>query len=111
MDTSDRRFWVGFDLGGTKMMAAALSEEFRVLGRGVDHRRGQAFEFLEFQGRRLGTHGGDAGEDENEDAGQQNGRFHDFLRFFEDGELYPDAGPMPARGDAWITGETSILVP
>jgi glucokinase len=33
MDTSDRRFWVGFDLGGTKMMAAALSEEFRVLGR------------------------------------------------------------------------------
>jgi glucokinase len=33
MDTSDRRFWVGFDLGGTKMMAAALSDEFRVLGR------------------------------------------------------------------------------
>lgn len=33
MDTSDRCSWVGFDLGGTKMMAAALSSEFRVLGR------------------------------------------------------------------------------
>lgn len=33
MDTRDRRHWVGFDLGGTKMMAAALSDEFRVLGR------------------------------------------------------------------------------
>jgi glucokinase len=33
MDNSDRRFWVGFDLGGTKMMAAALSDEFRILGR------------------------------------------------------------------------------
>jgi glucokinase len=32
MDTRDRH-WVGFDLGGTKMMAAALSGEFRVLGR------------------------------------------------------------------------------
>jgi glucokinase len=32
MDT-DRRNWVGFDLGGTKMMAAATSGEFRVLGR------------------------------------------------------------------------------
>lgn len=32
MDT-DRRHWVGFDLGGTKMMAAALNGEFRVLGR------------------------------------------------------------------------------
>ncbi|MEX2176753.1 MAG: ROK family protein [Pirellulaceae bacterium] len=33
MDTSARRHWVGFDLGGTKMMAAALSDEFRILGR------------------------------------------------------------------------------
>jgi glucokinase len=33
MDNNARRIWVGFDLGGTKMMAAALSDEFRVLGR------------------------------------------------------------------------------
>jgi glucokinase len=33
MDTRDRRHWVGFDLGGTKMLAAALNGEFRVLGR------------------------------------------------------------------------------
>jgi glucokinase len=31
-DCSARR-WVGFDLGGTKMMAAAFSGEFRLLGR------------------------------------------------------------------------------
>jgi glucokinase len=31
-DDSAKR-WVGFDLGGTKMMAAAFSGEFRVLGR------------------------------------------------------------------------------
>src|SRR4029453_9392860 len=33
MDKSARRHWVGFDLGGTKMMAAALSDELRILGR------------------------------------------------------------------------------
>ena len=27
------RHWVGFDLGGTKMMAAVFSPEFRLLGR------------------------------------------------------------------------------
>jgi glucokinase len=33
MDARDSRYWVGFDLGGTKMMAAAMNDEFRVLGR------------------------------------------------------------------------------
>ena len=33
MDKRARRHWVGFDLGGTKMMAAVFSEEFRILGR------------------------------------------------------------------------------
>ena len=33
MDDSSRRFWVGFDLGGTKMMAAAFNTDFRLLGR------------------------------------------------------------------------------
>jgi glucokinase len=33
MDKSARRHWVGFDLGGTKMMAAALSDELRIVGR------------------------------------------------------------------------------
>jgi glucokinase len=33
MDNNARRIWIGFDLGGTKMMAAAFSDEFRVLGR------------------------------------------------------------------------------
>ena len=28
-----RRHWVGFDLGGTKMMAAAFNHDFRLLGR------------------------------------------------------------------------------
>jgi glucokinase len=32
-DDSGSKRWVGFDLGGTKMMAAAFSGEFRVLGR------------------------------------------------------------------------------
>jgi glucokinase len=32
-DDSASNRWVGFDLGGTKMMAAAFSGEFRVLGR------------------------------------------------------------------------------
>lgn len=32
-DESAAKRWVGFDLGGTKMMAAAFSGEFRVLGR------------------------------------------------------------------------------
>jgi glucokinase len=32
-DARSARPWVGFDLGGTKMMAAVLSPEFRVLGR------------------------------------------------------------------------------
>jgi glucokinase len=32
-DESAGKRWVGFDLGGTKMMAAAFSGEFRVLGR------------------------------------------------------------------------------
>ena len=29
----DKQHWVGFDLGGTKMMAAVFSPEFRLLGR------------------------------------------------------------------------------
>jgi len=33
MDKSARRHWVGFDLGGTKMMAAALGPELRIAGR------------------------------------------------------------------------------
>ncbi|MDX1944862.1 MAG: ROK family protein [Pirellulaceae bacterium] len=33
MDDSSRRAWVGFDLGGTKMMAAAFNAEFRLVGR------------------------------------------------------------------------------
>jgi glucokinase len=32
-DARSGRPWVGFDLGGTKMMAAAFSPEFRLLGR------------------------------------------------------------------------------
>jgi glucokinase len=32
-EARSRRHWVGFDLGGTKMLAAAFSPEFRVLGR------------------------------------------------------------------------------
>jgi glucokinase len=32
-DARSNRPWVGFDLGGTKMLAAAFSPEFRVLGR------------------------------------------------------------------------------
>jgi len=32
-DDSALKRWVGFDLGGTKMMAAAFSGEFRVMGR------------------------------------------------------------------------------
>jgi glucokinase len=31
--TRDPRVWVGFDLGGTKMLAAVLDGDFRVLGR------------------------------------------------------------------------------
>jgi glucokinase len=33
MDDSSRRHWVGFDLGGTKMMAAAFNADFRLVGR------------------------------------------------------------------------------
>jgi glucokinase len=32
-DIRSSRPWVGFDLGGTKMMAAAFSQDFRLLGR------------------------------------------------------------------------------
>ena len=32
-ETRANRHWVGFDLGGTKMMAAVFSQEFRLLGR------------------------------------------------------------------------------
>src|SRR5262245_2896366 len=32
-DGRDKQHWVGFDLGGTKMMAVAFSAEFRLLGR------------------------------------------------------------------------------
>jgi glucokinase len=32
-ETRANRHWVGFDLGGTKMMAAVFSPEFRLLGR------------------------------------------------------------------------------
>src|SRR5438874_5816953 len=32
-DVRNNRPWVGFDLGGTKMMAAAFNPEFRLLGR------------------------------------------------------------------------------
>ena len=33
MSDSKNGHWVGFDLGGTKMIAAAFSPEFRLLGR------------------------------------------------------------------------------
>lgn len=33
MTSAKKKHWVGFDLGGTKMMAAVFSEEFRSLGR------------------------------------------------------------------------------
>ena len=33
MSDTSKGYWVGFDLGGTKMMAAAFSPEFRLLGR------------------------------------------------------------------------------
>lgn len=32
-DTSSKKGWLGFDLGGTKMMAAAFGNDFRVAGR------------------------------------------------------------------------------
>ena len=32
-DGREKQHWVGFDLGGTKMMAAAFNAEFRLLGR------------------------------------------------------------------------------
>jgi len=33
MDGNSRRHWIGFDLGGTKMMAAVFDEDFRLRGR------------------------------------------------------------------------------
>ncbi|MFO0455282.1 MAG: ROK family protein [Planctomycetota bacterium] len=33
MDTECREFWVGFDLGGTKMLAEVFDEKFNVIGR------------------------------------------------------------------------------
>jgi len=33
MTSARKKHWVGFDLGGTKMMSAVFSEEFRALGR------------------------------------------------------------------------------
>jgi glucokinase len=33
MDTEGREFWVGFDLGGTKMLAEVFDEKFNVIGR------------------------------------------------------------------------------
>jgi glucokinase len=33
MTSSKKKHWVGFDLGGTKMMAAVFNEEFRPVGR------------------------------------------------------------------------------
>src|SRR5256885_14818811 len=32
-DARNNRPWVGFDLGGTKMMAAAFNADFRLVGR------------------------------------------------------------------------------
>lgn len=32
-DSKKRKYWVGFDLGGTKMMASVFDESFRILGR------------------------------------------------------------------------------
>ena len=32
-DTIDRTLWLGFDLGGTKMLAQVYDDEFRVLGK------------------------------------------------------------------------------
>jgi glucokinase len=32
MDGKSKRHWIGFDLGGTKMMAAVMNDEFRLLG-------------------------------------------------------------------------------
>lgn len=33
MDTEGKEFWVGFDLGGTKMLAEVFDEKFNVIGR------------------------------------------------------------------------------
>ena len=33
MDGKSKRHWIGFDLGGTKMMAAVFNSDFRLLGR------------------------------------------------------------------------------
>ena len=33
MDGNSKRHWIGFDLGGTKMMAAVFNDDFRLLGR------------------------------------------------------------------------------
>jgi len=33
MNKKNEQYWIGFDLGGTKMMAVVLNEKFKVLGR------------------------------------------------------------------------------
>lgn len=39
--TSDKRYWVGFDLGGTKMLCIILDEEFQVVARKRKKTKGQ----------------------------------------------------------------------
>jgi glucokinase len=38
--TASTRYWVGFDLGGSKMLAAVFDEQFRVVARGRKRTRG-----------------------------------------------------------------------
>jgi len=41
MAISKRRYWLGFDLGGTKMMAAVLNKDFKILSSTRTKTRGQ----------------------------------------------------------------------
>ena len=41
MASSKRRFWLGFDLGGTKMMAAVLDKDFKILASARAKTRGR----------------------------------------------------------------------
>ena len=45
-DTPKRRIWVGFDLGGTKMMAVVFDEKLKVLAKKRRKTRGSAGEHV-----------------------------------------------------------------
>ena len=42
MDSSDKKYWVGFDLGGTKMLAVVLDSEFKSIARSRKKTKGFA---------------------------------------------------------------------